>query len=287
MEKDSRLKNGRGERIIFALLFIALGSTIMIVFSPWSPILGRANDYLGRIGLITLLAVTVWIIQSNNRIEKYGQVFYGLLVLAVAVSLDYIMGIYLIEYVGIKDSTPAGWALQKLNECIVIVSVVITLTRLSQHNLASIYIQKGKLKQGIIIGAAAFGLAAAGSIPIATLFNAQNLSLSKIIPWTPWILIIVLANATMEEIMFRGLFLRKLEPFYGKFISNVMIAFVFTGIHSAATYTTDQYIFLAILFPLALAWGYLMQKTDAIWGSILFHAGMDIPIILGIFSNQF
>ena len=42
----------------------------MIVFSPWSPILGRANDYLGRIGLITLLAVTVWIIQSNNRIEK-------------------------------------------------------------------------------------------------------------------------------------------------------------------------------------------------------------------------
>jgi len=44
-------------------------------------------------------------------------------------------------------------------------------------------------------------------------------------------------------------------------------------------------IFLAVLVPLALAWGYLMQKTDSIWASILFHAGMDIPIMLGIFSN--
>jgi membrane protease YdiL (CAAX protease family) len=52
-------------------------------------------------------------------------------------------------------------------------------------------------------------------------------------------------------------------------------------------YTADQYLFLAILFPLALAWGYIMQKTDRLWGSILFNAGMDIPIMLGIFSNRY
>jgi membrane protease YdiL (CAAX protease family) len=34
-----------------------------------------------------------------------------------------------------------------------------------------------------------------------------------------------------------------------------------------------------------LLWGYITQKTDGLWGSILFHAGMDIPIFLGIFSN--
>jgi len=89
----------------------------------------------------------------------------------------------------------------------------------------------------------------------------------------------------MEEILFRGLFLRKLEPFFGRFLSNLLIAFVFTVLHRAASYTVDQMAFLAILFPLALAWGYVMQKTDSVWGSILFHAGMDIPIILGIFSN--
>ena len=287
VEKDSISKNERGERFLLALLFLAIGSIIMIVFSPWSPLLGRVNDYLGRIGLIILLSVTVLLVRKSRNFERYWQVFYGLLVLTVAVSLDWIIGIYLIDYVGINDNSPAGWALQKLNEYIVIVSVVIILTKLSRNSLGSIYIQKGNLKLGIIFGATAFGLAAAGSVPMATLFNAQNLSLAKIIPWLPWILIFVLANATMEEIMFRGLFLRKLEPFYGKLLSNIMVAFVFTVMHGVTTYSADQYLFLAILFPLALAWGYVMQRTDAVWGSILFHAGMDIPIILGIFSNQF
>ena len=287
MKNNRILGKELGERLLLAFLFIAIGSLIMIVFSPWKPQLGRVNDYLGRIGLIILLLVTVLLVRRNRRFEKYWQVFFGLLVLTVAVSLDWIIGIYLIDYVGVHDNTPTGWALQKLNECVVIVSVVILLTKMSRSSLGSIYIQKGNLKLGLIIGLTAFILAAAGSIPMATLFNAQNLTLARIIPWIPWILIFVLANATMEEIMFRGLFLRKLEPFYGKVLSNFMIAFVFTAMHGAANYTSDQYIFLAILFPLALAWGYVMQKTDAVWGSILFHAGMDIPIILGIFSNRF
>ena len=287
MKNDRISKTEWGERILLAFLFIAIGSLIMIVFSPWKPVLGRVNDYLGRIALNFLLLVTVLLIRRSRRFKKYWQIFSGLLILSVAVSLDWIIGIYLIDYVGVHDSTPAGWALQKLNECVVIVSVVIILTKMSRNSLSSIYIQKGNLKQGLIIGLTAFVLAAVGSIPMATLFNAQDLNIARIIPWIPWILIFVLANATMEEIMFRGLFLRKLEPFYGKVISNLMIAFVFTVLHGAANYTSDQYIFLAILFPLALAWGYIMQKTEAVWGSILFHAGMDIPINLGIFSNLF
>jgi membrane protease YdiL (CAAX protease family) len=194
---------------------------------------------------------------------------------------------YQINYLGIYDNSPAGWAIQKLNECVVVVSVVILLTKASGKSLGSIYIQKGNLKLGLTIGLITFTLAAAFSIPMATLFNAQNLTLTRIIPWIPWLLIFVLANGLMEEILFRGLFLRKLQPFFGRFLSNLLIATVFTVIHSAAAYTSDQYIFLAILLPLALAWGYITQKTDAVWGSVLFHAGMDIPIILGIFSNQF
>jgi membrane protease YdiL (CAAX protease family) len=89
----------------------------------------------------------------------------------------------------------------------------------------------------------------------------------------------------MEELLFRGLFFKKLEPFVGKFLSNLMIALVFTLLHGLSTYSVDQMLFLFILFPLALMWGYIMQKTDSIWGSVLFHAGMDIPIMLGIFSN--
>jgi membrane protease YdiL (CAAX protease family) len=287
MKKTDTSKREWGERILLAILFIAIGSIIMIVFSPWRPTLGRANDYLGRIGLIISLSVLVMVVRRSRHYEKYWHVIYGLLVLTIAVSLNWIIANYLIYQVGVGDTTPAGWALQKLNEGLVVISVVVLMTKLSGSSLGSIYIQKGNLKQGLIIGLTTFILAALGSIPMATLFNAQDLTLDRIIPWIPWILIFVLVNGAMEEIMFRGLFLRKVEPFYGKFISNLMVAVVFTVIHRAATYTTDPVLFLVILFPLALAWGYVMQKTEAVWGSILFHAGMDIPIILGIFSSQF
>jgi len=167
----------------------------------------------------------------------------------------------------------------------VVVCVVVGCTLASGDKLGSIYMQKGKLKLGLLIGFGTFLLVAAGSLPMATLFKSQNLSSARLIPWIPWVLIFVLSNATLEELLFRGLFLRKLEPFFGKFFSNLLIAFVFTLMHGAVTYTVDQYKFLAILFPLALLWGYIMQKTDAIWTSILFHAGMDIPIILSVFST--
>ncbi|HUT15267.1 MAG TPA: CPBP family intramembrane glutamic endopeptidase [Anaerolineae bacterium] len=276
------------ERTILALLFIVIGGVVMIVFSPWGKqrFVDPVDNYLWRAGLSLLLVVIAWLVYRSGRYEKYWQLFFALFILSVAVSLDWVFGRFLFDSLHVSDTTPAGWALPKLNELVVIGGVVILFTRLSGGSLGAIYIQKGNLKLGLIIGAITFILAAAGSIPTAELFfKGEGLTLTRVLPWTPWLLLTVLANGALEELMFRGLFLRKLEPFFGKFLSNILIAFVFTGLHRGAYYTSEEMIFLVILFPLALAWGYIMQKTDSVWGSILFHAGMDIPIFLGIFST--
>jgi uncharacterized protein len=283
------------ERIVVALLFIAIGGAIMIVFKPWGRLflvarfgdhLGSVYDYLGRAGVSALLLLVAICMRRNKRLEKYWQIIFALFILLVALSVSLVFGSFLFDSLGVKDSVPAGWALPKLNETILIVLVVILFTRLSGGSLGSIFIQKGNLKMGLVIGLSTFLLAAAGSIPMANLlFAGNNLTLARVVPWIPWILITVLANGALEEVLFRGLFLRKLEPFAGKFFSNFLIAIVFTVLHQGSTYTSDQYFFLAVLFPLALAWGYITQKTDSVWALILFHAGMDIPIFLGIFSN--
>ncbi|MDX2444333.1 MAG: type II CAAX endopeptidase family protein [Bacteroidales bacterium] len=274
------------ERIVLAILFAGIGSLIMIVFSPWHPLLDRISDYLGRIVLIAFLLIVYRFTLKIPSLNKYHLIFLGLLIMAIAVSLDWLMGVYLIDSLGVDGNTPSGFALLKLNECFVVLMVIILFTKLSGNSLQSIYIQKGNLKLGLIIGLSTFTLAAAGSIFMASsLFKGQNLEFSRILPWVPWILIFVLANATLEETLFRGLFLKKLQPFFGKFISNILIAVVFTVLHLSASYTSDQYLFIIVLFPLALLWGYIIQKTDSLLASILFHAGMDIPIILGTFSN--
>jgi membrane protease YdiL (CAAX protease family) len=276
------------ERIVLALLFIGFGALIMIVFKPWGKqfISDRSENYLCRIGLSLILLVVAWLVHRSRRFEKYWQIFFAFFILSTALSLDWVFGGFLYDSLNLSDATPAGWAYEKLNEIAVIVCVVVVFTRLSGASLGSIYLQKGNLKLGLIIGVITFLIAAAGSIPTAALlFKGEGLTLARVIPWIPWLLVIVLSNGTIEEILFRGVFLRKLEPFFGRFLSNFLVAFVFTVLHKGSTYTSDEYLFLAILTPLALVWGYIMQKTNSVWASILFHAGMDIPIFLGIFAN--
>ena len=274
------------ERTILAALFMAFGMLIYIIFSPLRPMLKSTADYLGRIGLTAGLLMIVWLAGRNEHLRPYRSLLLGLLIMSVATSLDWVFANYLLEHIRLNTQTPSGMALMKLNEFFIVATTVITLTLLTGSRLGSIYIQKGNLKERLLVGGIAFCLAAAASPWMAEyLFKGQNLTSERIIIWLPWVLIFALANAAQEELLFRGLFLGKLEPFFGKFISNALIVFVFTLVHQGVNYTSNQLGFLAVLALLAFAWGYLMQKTDSIWGSVLFHAGMDIPVILGIFSN--
>ena len=275
------------ERSILALFFIVSGAAIVYFFNPWQyeTILPRTYDYLTKITVCVLLLVLSLVARNSQRLHAYWQLLFALFVLTLVYALDLIVNVYILDYLKVPVNTPATIALQKLNEALIVIGVVIGCTLASGNDLRSIYIQKGNWKLGLKIGLIAFFVAALLSIPMATFFNTQNLTISRALPWLPWILIFVLSNAALEETLFRGLFLRKLERFFGKLLSNVLIAMVFTLIHGAATYPRDQYAFLAVVFPLALAWGYITQKTEGLWGSILFHAGMDIPIILSVFSR--
>lgn len=274
------------ERTILAALFMAFGMLIYIIFSPLRPMLKSTADYLGRIGLTAGLLMIVWLAGRNEHLGPYRSLLLGLLIMSVATSLNWVFANYLLEHIRLNTQTPSGMALMKLNEFFIVATTIITLTLLTGGRLGSIYIQKGNLREGLLVGGIAFCLAAAASPWMAEyLFKGQNLTSERIIIWLPWVLIFALANAAQEELLFRGLFLGKLEPFFGKFISNALIVFVFTLVHQGVNYTSDQLGFLAVLALLAFAWGYLMQKTDSIWGSVLFHAGMDIPVILGILSN--
>jgi hypothetical protein len=274
------------ENVFLGFLFIGMGALIIITFSALRPTLEPVQDYLGRIGLIVLLLVATWLVRKSPRLEKYRQVLIGLLILAAVVSLDWVFSVYVMDKLGLNGSTPMSFALIKLNECAVVVVSVTLLTRLAGGSLGSIYIQKGNLKQGLTIGLVAFLVCVAGSVPMAQLmFKSGDLRLARILPWIPWLLLASLANGAQEELLFRGLFLRKLQPFFGKFMSSFLIAFVFTFLHQSVGYTLNDFAFLLVLVPLALAWGFITQKTDSLWGSILFHAGTDIPVFLSIFSR--
>lgn len=274
-------------RLGVALLFLVVGGFIVLVISPLRPYFhdNRVYDYLARIGASALLLVAVLIGRKLKWAPDFLQVLYGLLILSVAVTVDYVFGIYLLTRVNVDGKTPAGFALLKLNTFMVIFGVILVLNKVTGNTTGDIYLQKGNLKLGLIIGVGTFLVAAATAVPTAQfMFKAENVGWENIAPILPWLLF-ALANGAQEELSFRGLFLRKLEPYLGKFFSNFIIAFVFTGLHQAADYTSQMALFLGVTMALAILWGYIAQKTNSLWASILFHAGMDISIMVGIFTN--
>ncbi|NJD66720.1 MAG: CPBP family intramembrane metalloprotease [Chloroflexi bacterium] len=91
-------------------------------------------------------------------------------------------------------------------------------------------------------------------------------------------------NGFMEELHFRGLLLKPFERLLGTHAANLCIALFFTLAHAPVRYAPDIGAFMAILLVLSLAWGYVIQETESLWGSVLFHAGADLLIIVGIFE---
>ena len=270
------------------LLLLLCGLLTFVVFSHFQPMLSRSVDIPARVGLIALFLVATLYCRSRDSLRQYWRIAMAFFVASVAMSLDLYLPFsrWILAFLNLDPNSPAGWAMDKLESTVLIVATIILLTRAFGEDLASIYLKGGNVRRSLAIGLATFFLFMATSLPLSELFfGGRDVSFGRVLPWIPWVLIFVLANAFNEELLFRGLFLRKLEPKLGKLASNLLIAIVFTLTHTGVEYTTDALLFLAILLPLALAWGSVMQKTDSLWGSVLFHAGADIPIIIGIFST--
>jgi membrane protease YdiL (CAAX protease family) len=274
------------QRLGLFFLVLLFGLLISLVFSHFRPLLPKEIDIPSRIALILAFLVAALLLRRSNRFNKYWLVLFAFFIASFAQALDYYFSGWSLGLLGLDIKTPAGIVADKLESTFLIVVPIILLTKASGGSLGSIYLQKGKLRLGLIIGCVVFLAVVAISIPWAKWqYQTGDLSLERVIPWIPWILLFVLANGINEELLFRGLFLRKLEPFLGKFPSNLCMAIPFTMLHIGVDYTQNTLMLLAFLLPLGLALGYIMQKTNSIVGSWLIHASVDISVVLALFST--
>jgi len=148
-------------------------------------------------------------------------------------------------------------------------------------------LRKGRLLLGLSFGLLGFliflGLTFLPGGPFIKAASTAG-GLSKLLPLVPWVALFVVTNAFMEELLFRGILLERVEALTGKWLSLLATALVFALAHVQVNYTAQVAGFVAFVFVLGLLWGLLMQKSKSIWGSVLFHAGADVAIILPIFQ---
>ena len=289
IQKESRAAPTKAHRSGLFLLFLVCGISLpslsgLLIF-PFSMI--PANwDWAYRVALSATFLLLSVISYRSEDYKKHWKVFFSFFVASFALNLQAISGFFNFQ------STPINnIVLSMLSSTLLVIIPIIAFSRGSGDNLSMIFLTKGNLKLGLLIGSIGFIFFALVSIPAATLlFQGQNLTAAKAGSWTLPILITVFANGFREEMLYRALFLKKYAPLLGSRSSNVLQAIIFSLSHTVAgrgvvAYT--PYTFALVLFTLALGlvWGFVMQRTNGIWGSVLFHAGSDIPVFLGIFSN--
>jgi membrane protease YdiL (CAAX protease family) len=265
---------------IFLLFFLLYSAVIAILPLSYRP--GMARAFLpahAAISAALMLAALLLFLRRSTR--EYGLALYALAAVGAAILVSTQWHMDFVRWLGYSNSTPQGLSVAIFFQSALRVAVALALMKLSGASWDSFYLRAGNLKLGLAVGMAGFlALAALAFVPLFPDAAAR----SRLISLLPWILLFVLSNGFAEELLFRGILLRRFEPFLGKGLSLLLTTLVFTIIHMQANYVPDLLIFAAQTFPLALAWGWLMQKSNSLWGSALFHAGADCYIIFGVYA---
>lgn len=278
MDQPSWLKKSS----VFLLFFIVESLVFAIItLSPYLP----QTTLLGyHAGLTVTLLIIALFLRRNEKGKTYWPVIYVFFVAGTAVLTSSLFSDDLLRLFGQSITTPQGIALAKFSESILRVIPILVLMPVMGFDLRSMYLAAGKVRFWLPIAIAA--LVVFPALAYIPLSNSQSGVLDKLVPLWPWILLFVLSNGFMEELLYRGIFLKRYEPFLGKGLSIILTAIVFGIMHTQVTYAAEMIQFLVIVVVLSLIWGILIQKTNSLWGAVLFHAAGDCLIIFGAFASM-
>ena len=267
---------------VFLLFFIVESLVFAIItLSPYLP----QTALLGfHAGLTVVLLIIALFLRRSGKGKPFWPVFYAFFVAGAAVLTSGLFSGGLLRLFKQTIATPQGIALAKFSESILRVIPILVLMPVMGFDWRSMYLKAGKILFWLPIAIAAVVVFPA--LAYFPLSSSQAGVLDKLLPLWPWILLFVLSNGFMEELLYRGVFLKRYEPFLGKGLSIILTAIVFALMHTQVTYAAQMIQFLVIVLVLSLIWGILIQKTDSLWGAVLFHAAGDCLIIFGAYASM-
>ena len=283
MNKTNISQPGWRKKSSFFLLFFIVESLVFVIITL-SPYLPQNVLLKFHSGLTVVLLITALLLKRSEKGKSYWPVFYAFFVAGAAVLTSGLFSNDLMTLLGQTVATPRGIATAKFSESILRVIPILVLMPAMGFDWHSMYLKMGEVRFWLPIA-----IAAVVVFPLLAYFPLSSIQtgvLNKLLPRWPWILLFVLSNGFMEELLFRGLFLKRYEPFLGKGLSNILAAIVFALMHTQVTYTAQMIQLLVIVVALSLIWGVLIQKTDSLWGAVLFHAAGDCLIIFAAFASM-
>jgi membrane protease YdiL (CAAX protease family) len=265
-----------------SLIFLGCGLLVFLGGLTFTGVLPAVLRYAVVLGLPVGFLVLAWSLQRSVRFGDYWRISLAFGIAGTALLAASYSGEWGLQISRLEMETPNGFAAFKLAEDLTVVAVIILLVLVSREQLGAIFLKWGNLKLGLAIGLPTFLV-----LSLIALYSlALNLGgFEHALKMVPAVLVIVIADGFTEELLFRGLFLRKFSRFMGPYRANVITAVVFALTHLEVEFTTFLPWFIILAFLLGLLLGWIMRRTDSILAPALIHAGIDTLIIQDAFAS--
>jgi membrane protease YdiL (CAAX protease family) len=269
-----------GRVALFILL--SLGGLLVFVFaSPYFAVFPTNKDPAFAGGLAAALGLAALGLRRSTHYARYAPPVYALFV-AAAANFALVIGPFN-DLITATDPFRL-MAQDKMAQFLAVVPVIAILSWLARRDPGAIFVQRGQPRRWLPFGLA--GFAAGGAVMVAILLTS-GMSLASLWAAAPWVLVFAAANAVMEELWFRGIFLRPYATALGAPGAVVVTALAFGISHMNAAYfepwIAAGFGLVVVGLGVVLAWA--MRWADSLWGSVLFHMGMDFLIILPVVQS--
>ena len=263
-------------------ILLVMGLVVFVFANPYYRVFPTNWNQPFYIGLAVFFFALVVACYFIPVLAEYKNAAYAFLIAALALVVLK-AGFFNLP---MKSMSPVKeLAIDKLSQFLHIVPVIIVMNILSRKNLGEIFLQTGHFKPGLV-----FGLISFAAFAVIGYFIAAGTSdfVRSLIKALPWVLLFVFANSIMEELWFRGIFLKTFDPLVGKWGAILLTSLFFGLSHINATYDFPGggMIFGTVVFLLGVAGACTMYKYDSVIGPILFHAGYDLLIIVPVVQSM-
>jgi len=275
------------QRLGLFILFLLCEAAIFIFGSHYFNVFPTNKNLVFNLTVSAIFLVVALGFKYDQRRHEHWQVAFAFFIASVAFPFTALFdsGIRaVLNWFSVTTDTSQGLAVEKICEMLLKTVPILVLVKLSGADFGSVFLKRGDLKLGLGVGALVFCFLGTATFMFAV---ERFTSVDMLVAAVVWGLVFSFANGFMEELWLRGIFLKRFAPVIGSNGAVWVTALIFAFMHGFAFYFDALALafFTVNTLALGLACGYLMMKSDTVWGAVVIHAASDFFLFVAVLAN--
>ncbi len=269
-------------RILWSIVYLAIAGLIFILGLNLLKLIPSNFQDAYKIGLPILLLAAY--LAARKFIPDQKTVFLAFFLVALGWTLDFYLTGEIKDLFSLNTAELSGMAFTMVISSVLVSATVILGWRIAGQKISALFIQGSKKVWGVAVGL--LGLLLFGGLGVLHSLG-QGLAVTALGIAIPLALVFSLANGFREELVYRAAFIKGFQAKIGIPATILVTTTVFTLAHTDVSYLPpNQVVFAVVLVIIGVVGCWIMMKTGSLLGSVLFHAGADVLLIMGLLSSQ-